>query len=131
MFNPFSTAAGYYQFTGFAEIPSQGFRRFTQDSVNPVGSTQRFDPSGGAEKLRLTCQFEDELPDFYENMKRFYNINHGMPGVPPLPLLIEPNLPGYPPTFRCNIVGDEFPLDRQRARGNFYGGTITFEAVDA
>ena len=129
MFNPFSPGTGYYQFTAFAEIPDHSYDRFTQDQRTSTGRTRRFDPSGGAENLILTATFEDEDIAFYQSMKRFYDLNPGEPGLPGIPLLLEPNLPGYPPTFMCNIADRPFPLRRQGNRGNFYGGTMTFEAV--
>ncbi len=131
MMNPFNISAGYYQFTAFAETPSQRFKSYVEEQETTTGSTRRFDSSGGARKLQVVCQFDEEDLNFYEQIKLFWDINHGTPGLPGLPLLLEPNLPGYPPTLRCNMTDVDFPLDRQGARGSIYNGTVTFTAVDA
>jgi hypothetical protein len=130
MFDPF-TGDGYYELENVFSVdaPSHRYARFTSDSTTRQGNNVRHDSSGGGEKLRLTVRYQDEPLTVYENLKKFYDINHGIPGLPGLPLLIEPNLPGYPSTFMCNISEPEYPLDKQRYINNRYGGTVTFTGI--
>ena len=130
MFNPFAPLVGYYAFTGWADNgPPATFQRYHQMDDTRQGVTRTHDPSGGAEKLVLPLSFRDESAEFYENMHGFFNLNKGRPGLTGVPLLLEPNLPGYPPTMMCNIVENEFPLKRQAGASPWYGGTVTFKSV--
>jgi len=132
MFNPLApTNSGYYEISNVRPVspPRQGFHRFTQDTITRLGNVNRSDESGGAEQLRLTVVFENEAQAIYENLKKLYDVNHGIPGIPGLPLLIEPNLPGYPPTFMCNMSEPQFPLNPDATWGIRYGGSVTFTQV--
>jgi hypothetical protein len=122
---------GYYELTSVRSVtpPDQAFTRYTQDGETRLGTTNRFDPSGGGEKLRLRLRFEHENITIYENLKTLYDYNHGTPGMAPLPLMIEPNLPGYPPMFMCNIEEKRFPLTRDSNWGDTYGGDLTLVGV--
>lgn len=131
MFNPFDTGAGYYELTGVRSVtgPSREFLRFTQRDTTRQGVDRRYDPSGGAEKRVMRVQLDREDIALVEMLKKFYDLNHGTPGVPGVPLLLEPNVPGFPPTMLCNIDDQAFPLDKQGNLANFWDGTITFRAV--
>jgi hypothetical protein len=130
MFDPFS-GDGYYELTNVYSVdpPRHGYGRFTSDSTTRQGNDVRYDSSGGSDKLRLTVRYQDEALTVYENLKKFYDINHGTPGLSGLPLLIEPNLPGFPSTFMCNISEPEYPLNMNRHFADRFGGTVTFTGI--
>jgi hypothetical protein len=130
MFDPFDNN-GYTELTNVfsSTPPGQDYRRYTKDAETRHGTTVRTDDSGGGEKLALRLHFENESLATYETLKRYYDLNHGTPGLPGLPLLIEPNLPGYPPTFMCNIPERPFPINQVSQGANRYGGSITFVGV--
>lgn len=122
---------GAYTLTNVRSVipPDQAYSRYTQDGETRLGTTNRVDTSGGATKLRLRVRFENEAIATYEALKRFYDYNHGTPGMAPLPLMLEPNLPGFPPMFMCNVEEKRFPLTRDSNWGNTYGGDMTFVGV--
>ena len=96
------------------------------------GVSRRFDSSGGVEKYRLIMRLEGETATVYQNLKRFYDMNMGQPGISPVPLLIEPNIPGVPPTLMVNFAQNGFGLTPTRNPGPsalFYGGTLEFETI--
>jgi hypothetical protein len=130
MFDPFS-GDGYYELTDVFSVdaPQHPYQRFTVRDTTRLGNDVRIDPSGGAEKLQVTVTWQDESLAVYEKLKQFYDINHGTPDLPGLPLLLEPNLPGYPATFMCNMSDPAYPLNKQRNINNRYGGTVTFRGI--
>jgi hypothetical protein len=122
---------GAYTLTNVRSVtpPDQVYGRYAQDGETRLGTTNRVDTSGGATKLRLRVQFQNETIATYEALKRFHDYNLGTPGMAPLPLMLEPNLPGYPPMFMCNIEEKRFPLTRDSNWGDTYGGSMTFVGV--
>jgi hypothetical protein len=130
MFNPFD-GEGYYELTNVfpGNGPFWSYDKFTRLLRTNSQVGYRYDPSGGAERTRLQMEFRNEDGDFYENMLRFYRINQGTPGLPGLPLALEPNLPGLPPVIMGNFMNQGFPLRRDGARANRYSGTFTFESI--
>jgi len=132
MFNPFGSN-GYTTLTGVLSTtgPEHRERTFNQDTVGRLGNTRRYDPSGGARKLILPLSLEHETLATWETIHKYWSLNHGTPGLPGVPLMVEPNLPGFPPTIMVNIKEVDSPLTRQGTTADNYGGSITFESVYA
>ena len=130
MFDPFTRDA-YYELTNVWPVngPEWRYGRGVQITKTPLGTHKAFDPSGGNEKIQLSFRLQDEDIDTYQALKQFFDINKGTPGLPGLPLLIEPNLPGLPPTVMVNFTDKAFPLARQNSRALRYGGTLNLESV--
>ena len=130
MFNPFDKT-GYYELSNVfpANGPFFSYDRFTRLVRTNQQVGYRYDPTGGAERIRLQMEFRNEDEDFYETMLKFYRLNHGTPGLPGLPLALEPNIPGLPPVIMGNIMNQGFPLRRDAARAQRYSGTFTFESI--
>jgi hypothetical protein len=132
MVNPFDWATdGYLQLTNVFPVngPFFTYQKFSRLTRTPLQVAKRFDPSGGAEVIRLSVELRNESLTTYQNLKRFYDLNKGVPGIPGVPLAIEPNLPGLPNMMMVDITNNSFPLRRDSGRGTFYSGVFTFETV--
>lgn len=130
MFNPID-ASGYYQLTNVfpANGPQFWYEKMGQLIKTPLGTHKRHDPSGGAEKIKLSLQFINEDITTYETLKYFHQLNWGTPGLPGLPLALEPNLPGLPPMLVVNWMDNDFPLTRDTTKAERYSGTCNFETM--
>ena len=130
MFNPFD-GSGYYELENV--FPSNGpnvrYDKFARLVKTPTQVAHQYDPSGGAEVIRLGLEFRNESQDFYENMLRFFRFNKGTPGIAGRPLALEPNIPGLPPVIVGNFLNPTFPLVRDTSKAEFYSGTFEFETM--
>lgn len=129
MFDP-NTKDGYLELTNIFPTngPAFGPMAFSSMKRDSLGRSRMHDPSGGGRKFTLNLEWRNEDIATYESMLRLWHINQGLPGMEPLPLLIQPNVPGLPSTLMCNWVGG-FQLSKQGRRAGRYGGNIQLEEV--
>lgn len=130
MFDPFN-GNGYYELTNvFATNgPAWRYQSFVKRKRTNRGTLRKYDPSGGAEPIRLSMELRNEEAETYEQMLRFYRMNRGVDGIPGVPLLIEPNIPGLPLTMMVDCVDQHFPMVRTNQRAKRYAGTFNFETI--
>ncbi len=130
MFNPWDGSGFYLLDKVFpANGPLTRYDKFARLIKTPTQVAHQYDPSGGAEVIRLGMEFRQENQDFYENMLRFFRFNKGTPGVAGRPLALEPNIPGLPPMLVGNFLNPTFPLVRDTVRAERYSGTFEFETM--
>jgi hypothetical protein len=132
MVNPYDwDNLGYLELTNVfpANGPNFAPENFVQSAKTPLGTVLRHDVSGGFERYRLGFELRNEPQSVYQNLRRFYDLNRGTPGIEGVPLLIEPNIPGMPNVLMVNMVGNSFPLRRTTAAAERYAGILVFETI--